>query len=69
MDACNTGTSEQLRETSLARCRAERYAIQQDLIAGRSEQQTATAALFQSGFQFFPGGLELRTSTRMTEFV
>jgi hypothetical protein len=58
-----------LRETFFPGRRAQRYAIQQDLIAGCAQQQSAATAFIQSHLQLFPGGLELRSSARVPKFV
>ncbi len=58
-----------MRETPFAGCCAERYAVQQDLVARRTQQQSATAAVIQSAAEFLPGCFELHPSAHVSELV
>jgi hypothetical protein len=69
MNARDTRSRQELRETSFAGCCAQRNAVEQDLITRRSEQQAAAAAFVQSTTQFFPGGLKLRSRAHVPELI
>jgi hypothetical protein len=69
MNAGNSGTRQKLRETFLRRRRAQRHAVQHDLISGGSQQQACVSALIQREAQFFPRRLKLRRRAHVSEFV
>src|SRR5260370_41949732 len=69
MDAGDTGGDQQLREAALACRGTERYVVEQNLSPRRAEQNATPAAFVQSAAQFLPGGLELRSSAHVPEFI
>ena len=69
MDAGNSGRREGLRKTFFASRRAERHAIQQNLMPRSAEQQTAATAFIERSAQLFPSGFKLRGRTRMPKLI
>jgi len=69
MNAGDSRSNQQLREAALARGRAQRHAIQQNLRAGRSEQHAASSAFIQRAAQFLPRGFKLRRRAHVAELI
>jgi hypothetical protein len=69
MDAGDTGRDQELRKTLFTGGGAKGHTIEENLIAGSSEEKTAAAAFIQRGAQLFPGGFKLRGGAHMPELI
>jgi hypothetical protein len=63
------GGCQQLRKTAFARCGTQRHAVQQNLVAGSSQQKSGVPALIEGLPQFLPGGLKLSRGSHVSKFV
>ena len=63
------GGCQQLRKTAFARCGAKRYTVQQNLVAGSSQQQSGVPTFIQGLSQFLPGGLKLSCSPHVSKLI
>jgi hypothetical protein len=69
MNAGDPRTGQELREALLGRGCAQWHPVQNDLIAGSTEQQSGFPALIQRRAQFLPGSFELRRRAHMSKFI
>jgi hypothetical protein len=69
MDAGNAGAGQKLRKAFLACRRAKGNTVQQNLITGSAEQETATNALIKRTSELFPGSLKLRRRPHVAKFI
>jgi hypothetical protein len=69
MNAGNSRTGQQLREAFFAGGRAERHAVQQNLVAGSAKQEAASDALIKRTSEFFPRGFKLRRGSHVAKFI
>jgi hypothetical protein len=69
VNACDSRGSQQYRETFFRRRCSQRHSVQQDLIAGSSQQQPRIPAFIQRRAQFFPRRFKLRHRPHVPEFI
>ena len=69
VNAGNSRSDQQLRETFFGRRCAQRHSIQQYLVPRGAQQQSRIRAFLQRRAQFFPRRLERRHRSHMSEFI
>jgi hypothetical protein len=69
VNAGDSRSGQQLRETPLARRRSQRHSVQQYLGPGSSQQHAGFAAFQQRRVQFLPGCFELRHRPHVSELI
>jgi hypothetical protein len=69
VDASNSRAYQHLRETFFTGGRAQRHAIQQNLVSRSAKQKPAPAALIERTSELFPRSLKLRRRSHVAKFV
>jgi hypothetical protein len=69
VDAGNSRAHQHLREAFFTGGGPEWHAVQQNLIARRSQQKTTSDALIERASELFPRSLKLRRSPHVAKFI
>jgi hypothetical protein len=69
VDASNSRAYQHLRETFFTGGRAQRHAIQQNLVSRSAKQKPAPAALIERTSELFPRSLKLRRRSHVAKFI